>query len=531
MKKSAVLSLLILCLGLLAPVIHTPGTVKSADDNVLRIVLLKELATLDAHRISVALEGRIVADLGSTLVTLQPETGEVVPYLATEWSISDDGLVWTFHLRDNVRFHDGTPLTAEEYVWTFNRILSSTWPEGFAPRTVLRSVTAVKAVDPYTLELDLMSPDATLLYGLANPYLQPLSPQAIESAGDTYGHHPVGVGPFRFTEWIPGEKIVLERNPDFTWGPAFTSGGPATLDRIEYFILPDYDLALADLLDGRVDLMQIQYGDARRVLNTGNITLMPILSTASPLYLALDVTDPPLDDIRVRQALNYAVDREQMISIVEYDYGEPQYGPVSQSVIGYWPETEEAGYHYDPAKARALLVEAGFQLNDEGLLVKDGKPLLLTLIMPNYAQLPQLPQVVDMLSDQFQQVGITIDVVPVEIADLLALGADPAAYDMIINAATWPEATFILLNFFLSTSSYNFSHVNDPELDQLLLSSLTSIDLETGRQLLWNAQKRIIENAYCVPLYLTTELYAINSRIQDYLQTGYGRWLIDAYVD
>ncbi len=530
MKNMIVLSLFALCLSFWTMATDKPQVGESADDNTLKIVLLQEPVTLDAHRINIALEGRIVADLGSTLITLDPETGELKPYLATDWSVSDDGLIWTFHLRDDVRFHDGTPLTAEEYVWTFNRILSLTGPESFVPKTILRSMVEVKAVNRYTLELELKSPDATLIYGLANPYLQPLSPQAVESAGENYGHQPVGVGPFRFKEWVPGEKIVLERNPEFTWGPSFTSGGPARLDQIEYIILPDYDLALVELLDGRVDLMQLQHSDARQILENETLTLGQVLTAASPLYLALDVTQPPLDDIRVRQALNYAADREQIVSIIEYGYGRPQYGVVSPTVIGFWPGTEETGYHHDPVKARTLLADAGYILNEDGLLVKEGQLFSLTLIMPQYAQVPQLPQIIEMVSDQFLQAGISVTVIPEEPSALLEMSSNPAGYDMVANAVTWPEATFILLNLFLSTSSYNLGHVNDPELDQLLLNSLTSVDLETGRQLLWDAQKRIIENAYCVPLYGASELYAFNNRIQNYLQTEHGRWLIDVYI-
>jgi peptide/nickel transport system substrate-binding protein len=531
MKKIAVLSLFVLCFGLFAPAISDPGRAKSAGDNVLRITLLREPATLDAHRLNVAIEGRIVADLGLTLIAMHPDTGELVPCLATSWSVSDDGLTWTFHLRDDVWFHDGTPLTAEEYAWTINRILSLTGPESFVPQTILRSVTGANVVDQYTLELKLSSPDATLVYGLANTYLQPLSPKAVESAGDDYGHQPVGVGPFRLTEWVAGEKITLERNPDFTWGPSFTSGGPAKLDRIEYVILPDYDLALVELLDGRVDLMQIHHSDARQVLDTEDFFLVSVSTLGSPIYLALDVTGPPLDDLRIRQALNYAADREQMVSIVEYGYGVPQYGPVAPKVIGFWPGTEEAGYHYDLTKAKTLLADAGYELNDEGLLVKDSQSLSLTLIVPLYAQVPQLPQIVELISEQFRQVGIQVDAVLLEVADSLAVAADPAAFDMVATGVTWPEATFVLLNLYLSTGHYNFSHVNDPELDQLLLSSLTAVDPETSRQLLWDAQKRIIENAYCVPLYGFSELFAVNNRIRNYTQTEYGRWLIDTSVD
>ncbi|HEX3049735.1 MAG TPA: ABC transporter substrate-binding protein [Aggregatilineaceae bacterium] len=528
MKKASVLSLWVLLFSFIVPAINIG---KSADDNVLKIVLRQEPVTLDAQRLMIALEGNITANLGSTLVAFDPETGEIVPYLATNWSVSEDGLLWTFHLRDDVLFHDGTPLTAEEYAWTLNRILTLTGPESSVPKTILRNVVKISAVDQYTLQLDLKSPDATLLYGLGYNYLQPLSPKAVESAGDNYGHQPVGVGPFRFKEWVPGEKIVLERNPDFTWGPSFTSGGPAKLDAIEYIIIPNYDLALVELLDGRIDLMQIQHEDARQALDNGSLTLTNIFMSGSGVFLILDITQPPLDDIRVRQALNYAIDREQIVSIVEYGYGKPLYGPVTPNTSGFWPGAEGIGYHYDRAQAAALLNDAGYELNGEGLLAKDGQVLALTLIEVRYAQLPQLPQIMAVLLDLFQQLGIQTQLKSVEPADMLAGLADSENFDMVATAAAWPEATFVLLNCFLSTGQFNFGHVNDPELDQLLVNSLSAVDLETSRQLLWDAQKRIIEQAYSVPLYGLSDLLAINQRIRNYLHTGYGQWLIDTSIE
>lgn len=531
MRKIAVLSLLVVYLEVLAPAAVPPKMAESVDGNTLTMTLLSEPATLDIHRIFAVAYERILADLGATLIAADPETGEPVPYLATQWAVSEDGLLWTFHLRDDVWFHDGTPFTAEEYVWTINRILSLTYPESFVPKALLSSVTGAKAVDPYTLELQLRSPDATLLSNLESSFLQPLSPQAVESAGEDYGRQPVGVGPFRFKEWVPGQKIVVERNPDFTWGPAFTSGGPAQIDQIEYAIIPNYDLAFVSLLEGQIDVLEVEPADARRVLDSERLTLTSVTVAGGPFYLALNVTKPPLNDIRVRQALNHAVDREQLVSVIEYGYGEVLYGLVSPTTIGAWPGAEEIGYHYDPSRARTLLAEAGYELNDQGLLVKDGALFSLTVVTPLYASTTQFPRIMDILSDQFRQVGIKVEVVTVEANNLLAAVADSTAFDAVLNGVEWPEATFILLNIILSSGQFNVGHVNDPELDQLLTASFTSTDLEAGRQLLWNAQKRIIENAYFVPIYAPSNLYAVNNRVKGFSELGNVRWLIDTSIE
>jgi len=526
MKKIIVFSLLVL--WLFAPTVTAQLNAQSAEDNILRIACVGEPVSLDVHEATTVAQRRYVTDLGATLVALDPATGAPVPYLATDWEVSADGLVWTFHLREDVKFHDGTPLTAVEYAWTFNRILTG---DHAAPKAFIVNVTAARAVDTYTLELTLKAPDSAMLINLENTFLQPLSPQAVESAGEDYGQHPVGVGPFRFKEWVPGERIVLERNPDFTWGPAFTSGGPAKLDGIEYIVTSNYDVALIELLEGRLDLMQVQQEDIPQVLESENLVLEVDWMPGTPWYLTINLTKPPLDDLRVRQALNYAVDREQLVSMALLGYGEPAYGPLVPRTVGYWSGTEEIGYHYDPDKARALLAEVGYELNADGLLEKDGAVLSLTAMLPNYADFPHLPYVMDLIADQFRQVGIEMNVVRVDVKDQLSDVADPTKYHLSMHGMGRPQATTILMQVYHTGSSSNASHVSDPELDRLIEDSITSLDQEVGRQALWDAQKQIIEYAYAIPLYDPPRLYGLNNQVKGYLQAGYTRWLIDTYIE
>ncbi|MCU0514334.1 MAG: ABC transporter substrate-binding protein, partial [Anaerolineae bacterium] len=180
-----------------------------------------EPTTFDAHLTNGA---GSISLIGATLVARDPQTDDLVPYLATGWTTSADGLVWDFALREDVIFHNGDPLTAADYAWTFNRWLN---PETASPSVAaVSAIIAAEAVDTYTLRLTLAIPFAPLLDNLTVAYAQPLSRRAVEEGGSGYGVQPVGVGPFRFKEWIPGERFVVERNPDYNWAPNFVHQGP-----------------------------------------------------------------------------------------------------------------------------------------------------------------------------------------------------------------------------------------------------------------------------------------------------------------
>lgn len=484
-----------------------------------------EPSTFDAHLSNSA---GTLSVLGATLVARNPQTDALVPYLATSWTTSDDGLVWDFTLREDVTFHNGDPLTAEDYAWTFNRWLN---PETASPSVAaVSAIVAAEAVDTYTLRLTLAIPFAPLLDNLTVAYAQPLNRRAVEAGGTNYGVQPVGVGPFRFKEWTPGERFVVERNPDYNWAPDFVHQGPVHLDEVEFRFITEYATMLAGMEAGEIDS---SFGDT---INPRDIPLLQDLGFSlvetylggMDPYVLMNVSAPPFDDVRVRQAFNMAVERESLIQVVAGGSAIPQYGPISVSVAGYDPAVEAAAYSFDLAAAQALLAEAGYADSDgDGILEKDGQPFALTMLLtPNYATLGQV------LQEQYRQLGVEVTLEQGDLGMLFG-AAVTGQYQLAIGFYTYNEAD-ILFIFYHSSSlgAINVSQVNDPVLDEILVRTRTAPDRESRQAAVTEAQLYIIEQAYTVPLYTPSLVTPFSPRIQGVQvgRDGSNIWLNDITV-
>lgn len=213
--------------------------------------------TLDTQKTNFGVMDAVMSRVGASLVAMDVN-GKIIPYLAESWETSSDGLTWTFHLKQGVKFHNGDPVTAQDWVYTIQRMQD---PATTSPTAgMVEPITNVEAVDDNTLVMTLDKPFYPILDTLAlSSYLGVLSKAAIDAAGTDYGTGEggvVGAGPYRFKEWVQDEKIIIQRNPDFTWGPVYYEGcntGPYYIDTIEFRIIPDYATSLAALDSGDLD--------------------------------------------------------------------------------------------------------------------------------------------------------------------------------------------------------------------------------------------------------------------------------------
>jgi len=463
--------------------------------------------------------------IGATLVAKDAK-GEYLPYLAEGWEISDDGLTWDFTIKKGIKFHNGAPLTAQDYAWTFQRALD----EAKLIKPMIASISSAEALDDYTLRLNLKQPFFPLLNSLAYHALMPLSKAAVEEAGEQYGRQPISVGPYKFKEWKTGEKIVLERNPDFNWGPPFAHQGPYYIDTVEFLIIPEYDTMIAGLEAGEIDYAKIDPLSVERIKGSGHFQVFEMVSQGMEPHLIINVSKPPFTDIRVRQAFNLAVDREALIQLVESGYGEVQYGPLSSSMSGYWPGVEEIGYKYDLARAKALMEEAGYRVGDDGMLEKDGEPLKVVVLAP--ANIPSQVKVAEVLKEQYKALGVEVEIQVLEYASMMD-SVISGNFVAAVQGYTYPEAD-ILVIWFHSSFGPNFPKAQDPELDKLLEASRTATDSATRQEALIEAQKYIIEQAYAVSLYAPKTFTVLSNRIKSATFSPYYNlvWVRfnDAYV-
>ena len=471
----------------------------------LVVAVASEPDTLDPHHTSSAVASEVLCEIGGSLVARDPG-GAIVPYLARSWTTSPDGLTWTFALRDGVRFHDGTPLTAADWVWTFERALD---PETAAPVAgdLLGPVAAVTAPDAATLVLRLTEPFAPLLDNLtACGYLSPLRRSVVESGAQD--RSPIGVGPYEFRQWRTGEEIVLDRNPGYTWGPPFDHPGPE-LPGIDYRFVPASATRLAALRDGAVDVTELDPPDAA-ALPSGPTLYREPLAGAAPLG-TFNSAAAPFDDVRLRRALNLAVDRDALLEVVARGQGEPQYGPISRSVVGYWPGVEQTGYRLHVDRAAALLAEAGYG---------PGRPLAVTVVTSDTYR-----RVAEVLREQLRPVGVelTIELVDQATATKRILAG---GFQLALVTILYPDSDVLHLLYHSTQGSLPIAHVTDPALDALLDATRTSIDPAARRTATDDVQRRIVEQAYSLPLYTPTVFTAVSARVQGVVVAGTGELLL-----
>ena len=468
--------------------------------------------TFDPQKTSSAASNNVLANIGASLIWLS-EDGQYYPYLAESWTVSEDALSWTFKLREDVLFHNGTPLTAHDYAWTFNRAID---PETASPvaGVLLGDVNSILALDDFTLQINLNAPNFSLLFGLSSiGYVQPLSQQYFEEVGeDKFATNPIGVGPYRFKEWQTGEKIILERNPDFNWAPScFESSGPLSIETLEYRILSEYSVTLAGLEAEEIDFSDLEPRDINRFLETGSFSVFEVPFQGINPFVLMNLEKAPFDDIRVRKAINQAIDREIIKSIAYQDGAAIQYGPISDSVAGYWAGVEEIGYDLDTQAALDYLQDAGFSLNTEGVMEKDGEPLKLEL---KVGQDDTWIKVAQLIQEQLKQIGIEIEITQIEKNTLMGICAS-GDYSLAIMGYGYGEADLMFYMFHSSMiGALNFSRIANPELDELLPKTRTEINPEARQEIVNQIQQIIVEEAYVVPLVTPLTYSVINNRIQ-----------------
>lgn len=510
-------------------VVEEPTPEPTVDPKVggtLVTTLFYEPDTLDPHKITSAASSTVQAWIDASLVTKDLEN-KYVPYLAESWEVSDDGLVWTFKLREDVSFHDGSPLTAQDYAWTLTRAKDGL---GWVGASLISMVSA-EAVDDFTLQITLDKPFAPFLDTLSNPQMGPLHQASVEAAGEAYGRQVRnGVGPYMLKEWNTGEGVLLERNPNFNWGPAFTHGGPFYIEYMDFRILPELATVIAGMETGEIDYGFFFPGlEVAGLVGSDSFQKETYLGSGAIPYIPMNLEKWPFDDLKVRQALSYGIDRENIIRTAVMGFAEPQYGILSPSTIGYFPGIMDYAYLFDAEKAEALLLEAGFERNVDGIMEKDGQPMTFTVLVS-----PEGLAVAQIIQQQWGAIGVQIELSQMDTAVMISQVLS-GEYEMAIFGMGFQEPD-LLFNMFHSSQigggGYNASFVRDETLDELLEASRTTMDPEGRQEVLNQIQQRINEQAYVITVMALKNFFIATQRVHDYKVSVSGAvFFNDAYLD
>lgn len=421
------------------------------------------------------------------------EDGQIVPFLAESWEISEDGLSYTFHLRPGVVFHNGDPLTADAVVFSLERTMD---PEFGAPRqSSLQDVTSVTAVDEQTVTLSLSQPFGPLLANLAEVWIVPRS-----SAGaDGLIAEPVGTGPFKFVSWVTNQETVTERFDDY-WQPDLPY-----LDGVTVKVITDDTTRMAALRSGEVHQMQGFPANLLATIAEGGFAYEPMLDPSTwTLVFNLNNPPAPIDDVRVRQAIALALNKQELMMsrIGDAPVGEPSKMPSSSGEFWYLPDLEDPFPAQDLTRVAELLAEAGYA---EGL-----PPLILPATV-------EAQRYVEVMAGQLSAAGIEAQI---DIVDRTASRERMEQFDWhltlnVTGPRTDPSQKYA--TYYSGAAAEGKANPNLPEVDALYLEAIRVTDPEARRALwgdLWQVMQA--EEVAAVSLWHDANVYAFTDRLKGF---------------
>jgi peptide/nickel transport system substrate-binding protein len=457
-----------------------------------------------------------------TLVYRHPQTLEFVPGLAERWEMAPDGLSWTFFLKQNVRFHDGTEFNAAAVAANLDRIMNPDVGSQKA-RVLLDAYTGYEIVDPYTITLRVSQPYAPLLDALSQVYLGIASPAALKAnTNNSYQWHQVGTGPYKLDEFVPGRLIRLIRNEDYNWGPVFYA--PVvddSLDTIEFRFYTDPATRSLALESGEVDVVgELLPTDAELLAGNVEVDVHQVPVPGTPQQFFFNTRHAPLDSMTVRQALLYGTNRTEIVDAVYQGRSPIAHGPLTSTVMYYDPAVEQM-YPFDLDQARALLASQGLADTDnDGILEWEGEPLELTVVFGPWNQMPDVAQ---LIQSQWRELGIDVELIQVPDFPSLRQRVRDDDYD-VISFYDFGVDPSILNRFYLSGAVNNWSGFSDPQLDQTLYEAMRQTNSDARRTLYSAAQIRIMEQALVLPIREYVNLVGVSSDLDGVVFSAQGWW-------
>lgn len=437
------------------------------------------------------------------LVRASEDGKEIEPCLADTWEISDDGLTYTFHLRDEAKFSDGTDVTAEDAAFSINRSLNEgSW------NSLISCIKEAKAVDEDTVEIDLNNPSGSLLSCLAS-FICAIYPESYYSTADadTLTKEPLGTGAFYLEEWKPDEKMILKKNP-YYW----ETGYPLA-DEIDLLVVPDDNTRLMQLQAGQIDAMEGVSAQMREQLqNTAGVNIIDFPTTHVD-YVSFNYTSEKLNDKRVRQALNYATNREDINQAV---FG--GLGTLCPSVV--WPTAEyfnpdQKSYDYDPDKAKELLAEAGAENLDLKLIISTGDASSL--------------MEATILKDQWSKVGVNLNIEQMD-SSARRDARNNLTFEVLLNYFTSDITdTAENMEMFCIKDNFDCWHLgwngaDQEEAEKLVKEAGATTDKEIRKTNYYKAQEIMADNALIIPLVTLPETVAVRDNVSGFEQGILGNY-------
>lgn len=447
--------------------------------------------------------------------------GTILPQLATSWDISEDGKTYTFHLREGVKFSDGTDFNADAVIFNLNRWMNN---DRHASLTCYKA-ESYEALDEYTVRIVFAESTYSILTELTYPRPNRfLAPSCVEDNGEVMGNFkwPVGTGQWMVEEYIPDEQVTLVPNP-YYWGEK-----PA-LERIIFKVIPSGEARIMALESGEVDIIGGELlgkitSAGYSVLENDGVYELYAASEMCAHYMNFSQDNGLFQDVRVRQAVNYAIDNETLAATLLTGIGTAAKGLYNVETVPYVTEQNSPGYAYDLDLARSLIAEAGLQDSDgDGFLDKDGVNYELSLVITT-EEFPEWSEVAQFIQSSLAQIGLKVNIRTVDTNAYNEIQMTTLDYDLIFqrtSSASWvPHNDMTIMFTQLSVAQGHARVWYDAQLVENIWSALRSQD-EAERQKYYDLVfGQIQDEALLVPLYYPTVTFAVNPEIVSSFEIG-----------
>lgn len=488
------------------------------DGNELVIARAGDSESLDPHSTTAAYSSMVMELIYDPLIHVDFD-GNYTEALGNGWEINDAGTEWTIEVKDDIEFHNGDSFSADDVVFTFQRFLEhpsqSLWAAGpleSVEQTGDNSVTFTfgETYAPWRL------------HSTNAGYFGILPRGPVEEDPDDFASNPVGTGPYMIEEWVRGDHLTLERNPNWNTPapPAIEAEDPPRPERIQFQTIPEQTPRVEALRQGDIDILisrDFPPADLDTIQEDEN-TSAEVFTTNNAGYVAFNMEQPPTDDLRVRQALAHAIDKERIINDIYYGLGQENWVPMSENLLGWAGEEvrDEIGFEFNQERSRELLEEAGWVDTGGEFRERDGETLQIELISTNTP--PPRLQLAEEMVDMLAQVGVSADLQSFEY-NTAYTEFEAGESQVFYGTVAWFEAS--ILNFVWHSDNKgatNLSFLDDPEVDELIEAAASTVDEDERAELYQQAQLTAMEQCPCQPIMTYEGAVGLHSRVQNYKQ-------------
>jgi peptide/nickel transport system substrate-binding protein len=494
----------------------------------LTIVRPTDPVSLDPNLETTAPGAWVYFNMLEGLLTLDAKM-QIQPSLATSYEVMSPTRV-RFKLRPNVKFHDGTPLNAAAVKFTYDRALKGTPPARWA--SLAGSLSGAEVVDDLTVDIVTREPYGPVLRTLAMYCMGIVSPTAVGKLGADFSRAPVGTGPFKFVEWKTNTHVIIERFPGY-WGDK------ALLDRVIFKVVPEEGARMIALQTGDADMVLFPSPAQLPALRKDPKFTVHETTGIRVVFAGLHAGAPPLDDVRVRQALLHAVDRKAILDNIMEGSAGPAMGVLAPGVFGYKDMQLDRLYPFDRAKAKALLAQAGFTPGADGVMQKGGQRLSLSWLTAR-GRYPKDGEITEAIQAMFKEVGVEAKVQVLEWAAVFQqVRGTPLNHHMFTLGwvTSNADADYSLYALFHSKQAppagWNTSRYVNPRVDTLVEQARRSLNQSEREKLYFEVQDILAKEMVWIPVYTTKEIVATRAAVKGFTihPVEYNLWLGKAWLD